>query len=91
MSVLTSVQEHDNDLSDLEPEELLWLHRITDHLRNMKFGSLHIIIHEGRIVQLERTEKHRYDMNEALSLYKEKGGTSNETKTNTKANRKHRP
>lgn len=89
MSVQRSPQEPRMELLSLDQEEIQWLCRITDQLRDLKFGSLHIVIHEGRIVQLERTEKHRYDMNEAISLYKEKGGTSNvTTKSGTKKSRK---
>lgn len=29
-------------------------------LRAMKFGSLHVTMHDGRIVQIERTEKMRF-------------------------------
>ncbi|WP_229106327.1 YezD family protein [Paenibacillus sp. 1001270B_150601_E10] len=89
MSVQRSPQEPRMELLSLDQEEIQWLCRITDQLRDLKFGSLHIVIHEGRIVQLERTEKHRYDMNEAISLYKEKGGKSNvTTKSGTKKSRK---
>jgi hypothetical protein len=32
---------------------------IRDHLRNLRFGSIALTVHEGKIVQLEITEKHR--------------------------------
>lgn len=35
---------------------------IMTHLRGMRFGSLEITIHEGRIVQIERREKQRLNL-----------------------------
>ncbi|MDR0270731.1 YezD family protein [Paenibacillus sp.] len=39
----------------------LWLDRITGQLNDMEFGSLHIVVHEGQIVQMERTERKRFE------------------------------
>lgn len=38
-----------------------WLERIKANLEGMEFGAVQIVVHEGRIVQIERTEKNRYD------------------------------
>lgn len=38
-----------------------WLERIAGLLENMEFGSLNIVVHEGQIVQTERTERKRYE------------------------------
>lgn len=39
----------------------VWLGRITELLNNMEFGSLQIVVHEGQIVQMERTERKRFE------------------------------
>lgn len=39
----------------------VWLDRIAGLLNDMEFGSLQIVVHEGQIVQMERTERKRYD------------------------------
>ncbi|GIP23511.1 MULTISPECIES: YezD family protein [Paenibacillus] len=39
----------------------VWLNRIADLLSDMEFGSLNIVVHEGQIVQVERTERKRYE------------------------------
>ncbi|WP_010273351.1 YezD family protein [Paenibacillus senegalensis] len=45
-----------------------WLERIKANLEGMEFGAVQIVVHEGRIVQIERTEKNRYDAeNQSLS------------------------
>ncbi|MNO95720.1 hypothetical protein D3C76_873670 [compost metagenome] len=39
----------------------VWLGRITELLNDMEFGSLQIVVHEGQIVQMERTERKRFE------------------------------
>lgn len=39
----------------------VWMDRIASLLNEMEFGSLSIIVHEGQIVQMERTERKRYE------------------------------
>ncbi|CAH1212875.1 MULTISPECIES: YezD family protein [Paenibacillus] len=39
----------------------VWLDRIAGQLNDMEFGSLHIVVHEGQIVQMERTERKRFE------------------------------
>lgn len=41
----------------------IWLERIAELLGGMEFGSLNIVVHEGQIVQMERTERRRYELN----------------------------
>ena len=38
-----------------------WLGRIAELLNDMEFGSLQIVVHEGQIVQMERTERKRFE------------------------------
>lgn len=40
----------------------IWLERIAELLGGMEFGSLNIVVHEGQIVQVERTERKRYEL-----------------------------
>lgn len=35
--------------------------QISDILQEIRFGSIEIIIHEGKVVQIERKEKLRFD------------------------------
>lgn len=37
------------------------INHITSILQGIRFGSLEIIIHDGKIVQIERKEKTRFD------------------------------
>jgi hypothetical protein len=38
-----------------------WQERISDQLRGMEYGSVPITVHDGRIVQIDRTERKRFD------------------------------
>lgn len=38
-----------------------WLERITDQVNGLQYGSVNITVHDGRIVQIDRTERTRYD------------------------------
>jgi hypothetical protein len=35
--------------------------RILELVRSIRFGSIEVVIHEGRVVQVERREKLRFD------------------------------
>jgi hypothetical protein len=52
-----------NDVELITPprsEEAL-VDRIIEAMRGLRFGSLEIVVHEGRVVQIERREKLRFD------------------------------
>ncbi len=38
-----------------------WYRYIMDSLEEMKYGTIQITVHDGRIVQIDRTEKKRFD------------------------------
>jgi len=38
-----------------------WIELIIDSLRGLRYGSVNIVVHDGRIVQIEKSEKHRFD------------------------------
>ena len=36
-----------------------WVEVIRQHAASLRFGVIQVVIHEGRVVQIERTEKYR--------------------------------
>jgi hypothetical protein len=38
----------------------VWLDRIAQSLEGITFGSVQIVVHEGRIVQVDKTERYRF-------------------------------
>ncbi len=47
------------DLSPPEPDTEPWLDVVRRKVGAMRFGSVQIVIHEGRVTQVESTEKTR--------------------------------
>lgn len=39
----------------------IWAERILSSVAGLEYGSVQIIVHDGKIVQIERTERKRFD------------------------------
>ncbi|MED4600772.1 YezD family protein [Paenibacillus validus] len=39
----------------------LWTKRILQSVNGLEYGSVQIVVHDGRIVQIERTERKRFE------------------------------
>ena len=48
-------------MQKLNVNEQIWLERIAKTIEGIKFGTVQIIIHNGKIMQIEKTEKLRFD------------------------------
>ena len=44
-----------------------WLHLVRDKIAGIRFGVVQILVHEGKVTQIECTEKLRIDERPALS------------------------
>jgi hypothetical protein len=53
-------REAKNMAKSFELDEL-WLNRIKDNLNGLAYGIVQIVVHDGQIVQIERTERQRFD------------------------------
>ncbi|UQZ34521.1 DUF2292 domain-containing protein [Paenibacillus sp. PK3_47] len=60
----------------------VWLARIAGLLDDMEFGSLHIVVHEGQIVQMERTERKRFENSTANARH---SGETGHRRTDTRS------
>ena len=49
------------DLKQITPD---WLEIIANQVESLKFGVVQITVHESRVVQIEKTEKVRFDKSE---------------------------
>ena len=43
-------------VSDGQPE---WLGIVRNHVENLRYGVVQLVVHDGRVTQIERTEKVR--------------------------------
>ncbi len=51
----------------LELDEI-WLERIRQVLSGLEYGTVQIVVHDGRIVQFDRTERKRFDSSSHLEM-----------------------
>lgn len=51
----------------------MWLDRIRQSVNGLEYGHVQIIIHDGRIVQIERTERKRFEAENGASPSTSKG------------------
>ena len=38
-----------------------WVSKVQEAVQGLKYGTVQIVVHDGRVVQIERTERIRYD------------------------------
>jgi hypothetical protein len=43
------------------PNQLEWLEVVSEQIATLRFGIVQIVVHDGRVVQIEKTEKVRLD------------------------------
>ncbi|MBI3414611.1 MAG: YezD family protein [Verrucomicrobia bacterium] len=44
-----------------------WRKVVNAHVNSLRFGVIQIVVHDSRVVQIERTEKVRFDQRGAVS------------------------
>ncbi|GLX65891.1 hypothetical protein MU1_02350 [Paenibacillus glycanilyticus] len=55
----------------------VWLDRILEQVNGLQYGSVNITVHDGRIVQIDRTERTRYDQPSHKQVQPEPQKTAN--------------
>lgn len=50
----------------------VWVKRIKDQVEGLQYGTVQITIHNGQIVQIDRTERSRYDVAKTVPVTKSK-------------------
>jgi hypothetical protein len=48
-------------LTDTHSDDQAWIRSVRDAVRELRYGSVEVVVHEGRVVQIERREKVRFD------------------------------
>ncbi|MBM3832416.1 MAG: DUF2292 domain-containing protein [Verrucomicrobia bacterium] len=50
-----------NVSTDIRGPELSWLQVVREQISSLRFGVVQIVVHDSKVVQLERTEKLRLE------------------------------
>jgi hypothetical protein len=54
-----SITRHDNDTAD-PPARHIMLSAVADALSRLRYGAVHLTVHDGKVVQLDVTERQRF-------------------------------
>jgi len=46
-------------------DELKWLELVIQHVSSLRYGVVEIVVHDSRVIQIERTERVRLEKQEA--------------------------
>ncbi|HEX9046892.1 MAG TPA: YezD family protein [Verrucomicrobiae bacterium] len=44
--------------------DLKWVDLVTQQVTSLRFGVVEIVVHDSRVIQIEKTERLRFDKNE---------------------------
>ena len=50
-----------NPYAENQQSEPAWLAVLKSEIESLKFGTVQVVVHEARVVQIEKTEKVRFD------------------------------
>lgn len=53
---------NDDATTDSGSSEAPWLALVADKVKTLHYGVVQIVVHDSRVVQVERTERHRFDV-----------------------------
>jgi hypothetical protein len=65
-----SASRADEESADPTEEPLTaapWLSVVTDKVKTMRYGVVQIVVHDSKVVQIERTERTRFDIPQATT------------------------
>ena len=46
------------------PGDLKWLDIVVQHVKSLRYGVVEIVVHDSRVIQIEKTERVRLDRSE---------------------------
>lgn len=55
--------------------DALWLERIAGSLNGLEYGTVQIVVHDGAIMQIDRTERRRFEQAEAKTALSAAGAS----------------
>ncbi len=59
--LFNAMSERPKHSPETGPEDLKWLDLVVEQVRSLRFGVVEIIVHDSRVIQIEKTEKLRLE------------------------------
>ena len=59
--LINVMSERPKNIPETGPEDLKWLDLVVEQVRSLRFGVVEIIVHDSRVIQIEKTEKLRLE------------------------------
>jgi hypothetical protein len=50
-----------SDIAGSAKKDVAWLETVRRQVESLRYGAVQIVVHEARVVQIEKTEKIRFD------------------------------
>ncbi len=57
---MTSFPTNPVDIDESDHKDAAWIRSVLQAVRGTRYGSVEVVIHDGRVVQIERREKVRF-------------------------------
>lgn len=58
----SSSERDQNSNGAVEATDAPWLALVAEKVNSLHYGVVQIVVHDSRVVQVERTERHRFDV-----------------------------
>ena len=54
-----------NDMAENIDEDSKWLELVIQHVKSLRYGVVEIVVHNSKVIQIEKTERVRLDKTES--------------------------
>ena len=58
------MSEAQKKLPAADPDGLKWLELVVQNVKSLRYGVVEIVVHDSRVIQIEKTERVRLDKTE---------------------------
>jgi hypothetical protein len=58
------MSQNQKEVPSTAPGDLKWLELVVQQVKSLRYGVVEIVVHDSRVIQIEKTERVRLDKNE---------------------------
>jgi hypothetical protein len=52
-----------SELKEKSTDDVKWLELVVQHVKSLRYGVVEIVVHDSRVIQIEKTERVRLEKN----------------------------